>query len=82
MGKYRNFFISGEMSKKCPKIFICIPIPYTGITHYIYIQELVVRARQLDFLTQLFRALDRNRRAAGWIPARGSIVAHFAVALG
>ena len=35
------------------------------------------RARQLASVAQLVRALYRNRRAAGSIPARGSIVAFF-----
>ena len=35
---------------------------------------LAVRARQLDSVAQLVRALHRNRRAAG-IPAKGFIVA-------
>ena len=46
------------------------------------IHELVVRARQLDSVAQLVRALHRNRRAAGSIPARGPIVAFFATAPG
>jgi hypothetical protein len=44
--------ISPEIKK-----FRYLPIPYTGITHYIYIQKLVVRARQLDSVAQLVRAL-------------------------
>ena len=38
--------------------------------------------RQLDSVAQLVRALHRNRRAAGWIPTRGPIVALFATAPG
>ena len=47
-----------------------------GIT-LVYIHKLVVRARQQDPVAQLVRALHRNRRAAGSIPARGPIVAIF-----
>ena len=43
--------------------------PYIGNT-LVYIHELVVRARQLDSVAQLVRALHRNHRAAGSIPAR------------
>ena len=39
----------------------------------VYTQELVVRARQLASVAQLVRALHRNHRAAGSIPARGPI---------
>ena len=35
----------------------------------------VVRARQLDSVAQLVRALHSSHRATGSIPARGSIVA-------
>ena len=42
----------------CPKML-------SGCVH-----ELVVRARQLASVAQLVRALHRNRRAAGSIPAR------------
>jgi hypothetical protein len=52
-------------------------IPYTGITHSPYIQELVVRARQLDSV-----ALERRNGMAGWIHARRPIVNFFAVAPG
>ena len=48
----------------------------------VFIHELVVRARQLASVAQLVRALHRNRRAAGSIPARGAIVAFFATARG
>ena len=41
-----------------------------------------VRARQLDRVAQLVRALHRNRRAAGSIPARGRMVVFFAPAPG
>ena len=47
-----------------------------------YLQELVVRARQLDSVAQLDRALHWNRRAAGSIPAREPIVISFAIAPG
>ena len=50
---------------------------YPCITHYIYIHELVVRAQQLASVAQLVRALHRNRRATGSIPARGTIVTFF-----
>ena len=35
----------------------------TSICIYIYIQELVVRTRQLDFVAQLVRALHLDRRS-------------------
>ena len=44
--------------------------------------EFVVNARQLASVAQLVRALHRNRRAAGLIPARGPIVVFFATAPG
>ena len=50
---------------------------------YIYqVHELVVRAQQLSSVAQLVRALHRNRRAAGSIPARGPKVAFFAAVPG
>ena len=48
--------------------------------HPVYIQELEIRARQLASAAQVVRALHRNRRAAGSIPARGAKVAFFATA--
>ena len=48
----------------------------------IYMQELVVRVRQLASVAQLVIALHRNRRAAGSIPARGPSVAFFTTAPG
>jgi hypothetical protein len=36
----------------------------------------------VNVVTELVRALHRNRRAAGLIPARGLIVAFFAAARG
>ena len=44
----------------------------------VYIHELVVRARQLASVAQLVRALHRNRRAAGSIPAR-DLKLHFSL---
>ena len=50
---------------------------------YMYIHELVVRARQLASVAQLVRALHRNRRAAVSIPARDlHVVAFFAAVPG
>ena len=45
--------------------------PYTLHWHHliVFIYELAVRARQLAFVAQLVRALHRNCRAAGSIPA-------------
>ena len=48
----------------------------------IYMQELVVRVRQLASVAQLVRALHRNHRAAGSILARGPSVAFFTSAPG
>ena len=48
----------------------------------IYVDKLAVRARQLDSVAQLVRALHPNRRAAGSIHTRGAIVAFFATAPG
>ena len=45
-----------------------------------YIQEPVVNARQLASVAQLVRALHRNHRASGSIPARAPGVAFFATA--
>ena len=57
--------------KTLPELILSIThTPYIGITS-VCIHELAVRARQLDSLAQLVRAL--NRRAAGSIPARGPI---------
>ena len=44
--------------------------PYLSWQYPIYIHELVVRAHQLDSVAQLVRALPRNCRATGSIPAR------------
>ena len=44
----------------------------------VYIHEHVARARQLVSVAQLVRALHRNRRAAGSIPAR-DIKLHFSL---
>ena len=62
-----------------PKILI---FTHTSYITLIYMHELVVRARQLDSVAQLVRALHRNRRTAGSIPATGPIVAYFAAAPG
>ena len=43
--------------------------PYIGII-LVPIHEFAVRARQLASVAQLVRALHRNRRAVGSIPAR------------
>ena len=45
------------------------PQPNMACSTLVYIHELVVRARQLDAVAQLVRALHRNRKAAGSIPA-------------
>ena len=45
---------------------MAVPLVYI----YIYIHELVVRARQLASVAQLVRALHRNHRATGSIPVR------------
>ena len=43
------------------------------------IHELVVKTRQVSSVAQLVRALHRNRRAAGLIPARGPIYIYIVV---
>ena len=53
--------------------FWYLPI-ITWLYPSIYTLNLWFRARQLDSVAQLVRALHRNRRAAGSIPARGSRV--------
>ena len=47
-----------------------------GIT-LVYIHELAFKALQLGSVAQLVRALHRNRRAVGSIPARGTTFVFF-----
>ena len=72
-------------SSKC-KQTVCLhyglDFPFNTAPPTIYIHELVVRARQQASVAQLVRALHRNRRAAGSIPARGPSVAFFTTAPG
>ena len=69
------------VSSEMPKILIFTHMPYIGIT-FVYIAELVIRARQLDSVAQLVRALHWNHRAAGSMPARGPVVAFCATVPG
>ena len=60
-----------------PQILIFTHTPYNGITlAYISVHELAIRDRQLDSVAQLLRALHRNGRAAGSIPARAFATAN------
>ena len=59
--------------------FLNVPEKCEHLTvHYVYIHELVVRSSATGSVAQLVRALHRNHKAAGSIPARGLIVAFFA----
>ena len=50
---------------------------FSFFLHTLYIHELVIRDRQLASVAQLVRALHRNRRATGSIPARDLYWLHF-----
>ena len=78
-GKY-NGFVSKARVSACMYFLVVYRTSY--IWHHLSIHELVVGAGQLDSVDQVVRALHRNRRAAGSIPARGPIVAIFATAPG